>query len=347
MGGGVSSSPGILTKNKRSGWSVAALLAAFLAVVLLSFCFGRYRVGPFTVVKALASHFLPIARTWDPTVDTVVWQVRFPRILAASLVGACLAVGGAVFQGLFHNPLVSPYALGVSSGASLGAAVAILLGAAPIIIETSAFASGALAVTLTWLVAQSSRDRSQTTLVLAGIVVGSLFASLVSGTQYIADPNTKLPQIVFWIMGSLASVQWTDIFRAALIAVPCMMVLVLLRWKINILSMGDEEAAALGEDPRVMRFVLVAVTTLMTASTVSLAGVIGWVGLVVPHIARNLFGPDYRRLLPASIILGALYMLIIDDLARTITMAEIPLGILTGIVGAPVFALLLRRNWKR
>jgi iron complex transport system permease protein len=315
-----------------------------LAVLLASLCLGRYPVAPKTVLQVLVSRFVPIARTWDATVETVVWQVRLPRALTAALVGAALASGGAVFQGLFHNPLVSPYVLGVSSGAGFGAAVAILLGASAAVTQASAFATGAVAVSLTWLVARSGRDRSQVTLVLAGFVIGSLFSSLVAGAQYVADPSTKLPQIVFWLMGSLASVQWTDLLRAALVIVPCLVAITVLRWKLNILSMGDEEARSLGENPGAMRVVLIGLTTMTTAVSVAISGVIGWVGLVVPHLARSIVGPDARRLIPASIALGAIYMMIIDNVARTLTMAEIPLGILTGIVGAPVFALLLRRS---
>lgn len=331
---------------KRGQFAPVLLLMCLgvLVVLLASLCLGRYPVSPQTVARVLLSRFVPIARTWDATVETVVWQVRLPRALAAALVGAALASGGAVFQGLFHNPLVSPYVLGVSSGAGFGAAVAILLGAGAAATQASAFATGALAVSLTWLVAGSGRDRSHVTLVLAGFVVGSLFSSLVAGAQYVADPSTKLPQIVFWLMGSLASVQWSDLARAAVVILPCLIAITVLRWKLNVLSMGDDEARSLGENPGVMRLILIGLTTAMTAVSVAISGVIGWVGLVVPHMARGIVGPDARRLLPASIALGALYMMLIDDVARTLTMAEIPLGILTGIVGAPVFALLLRRS---
>ena len=331
-------------KRRRLLPTLLLMWAGVLVVLLASLCLGRYPITPQTVLRVLVSRFVPIARTWDPTVDTVVWQVRLPRALAAALVGAALSSGGAVFQGLFHNPLVSPYVLGVSSGAGFGAAVAILLGASAAVTQASAFATGAVAVSLTWLIARSSRDRSHVTLVLAGFVVGSLFSSLVAGAQYVADPSTKLPQIVFWLMGSLASVQWSDLLRAAIVIVPCLVVITVLRWKLNILSMGDDEARSLGENPAVMRVVLIGLTTMTTAVSVALSGVIGWVGLVVPHLARGIVGPDSRRLIPASIALGAIYMMIIDDVARSLTMAEIPLGILTGIVGAPVFALLLRRS---
>src|SRR5450830_1855802 len=331
-------------KRRRFLPTLLLMWVGVLVVLLASLCLGRYTITPQTVLRVLVSRFVPIARTWDPTVDTVVWQVRLPRALAAAVVGAALASGGAVFQGLFHNPLVSPYVLGVSSGAGFGAAVAILLGASAAVTQASAFATGAVAVSLTWLIARSGRDRSHVTLVLAGFVVGSLFSSLVAGAQYVADPSTKLPQIVFWLMGSLASVQWTYLLRAAVVIVPCLLAIIALRWKLNILSMGDDEARSLGENPGAMRVVLIGLTTMTTAVSVALSGVIGWVGLVVPHLARGIVGPDSRRLIPASIALGAIYMMIIDDVARTLTMAEIPLGILTGIAGAPVFALLLRRS---
>jgi iron complex transport system permease protein len=331
-------------KHRRFQPTLLLMWVGVLVVLLASLCLGRYPISPQTVLRVLVSRFVPITRTWDPTVETVVWQVRLPRALAAALVGAALASGGAVFQGLFHNPLVSPYVLGVSSGAGFGAAVAILLGASAAVTQASAFATGAVAVSLTWLIARSRRDRSHVTLVLAGFVVGSLFSSLVAGAQYVADPSTKLPQIVFWLMGSLASVQWSDLLRAVVVIVPCLVAITVLRWKLNILSMGDDEARSLGENPAAMRVVLIGLTTMTTAVSVALSGVIGWVGLVVPHLARGIVGPDSRRLIPASIALGAIYMMIIDDVARSLTMAEIPLGILTGIVGAPVFALLLRRS---
>jgi len=203
---------------------------------------------------------------------------------------------------------------------------------------------GAVAVLLTMLIARSGRDGSQVTLVLAGFVVGSLFSSLISGAQYVADPATKLPQIVFWLMGSLAAVQWGDLGRAAIVTVPCLAVVMALRWKLNVLSMGDDEARSLGENPPAMRLLLIGLTTMATAVSVSLAGVIGWVGLVVPHMGRWLVGPDARRLVPASMAAGALAMMLIDDVARTLLTAEIPLGILTGIIGAPVFAVLLQRR---
>jgi iron complex transport system permease protein len=320
---------------------------AVLAVLLTSLCLGRYPIAPKTVLQVMISRFVPVAHTWDPTVETVVWQVRLPRVLAAALVGAALASGGAVFQSLFHNPLVSPYVLGVSSGAGFGAAVAVLLGASAAATQAAAFATGALAVSLTWLVAQAGHDRSHVTLVLAGFVVGSLFSSLVAGAQYVADPSTKLPQIVFWLMGSLASVQWGDLLRAALVVVPCLVAITVLRWKLNILSMGDDEARSLGESVGAMRVVLIGLTTMTTAVSVAISGVIGWVGLVVPHLARGVVGPDARRLIPTSIAMGAIYMMVIDNVARALTTAEIPLGILTGIVGAPVFIVLLRRNGSK
>jgi len=331
-------------KRGRFVPTLALMWLGVVVVLLGSLCLGRYPVSPQTVLRVLISRFVPIARTWDATVETVVWQVRLPRALAAALVGAALASGGAVFQGLFHNPLVSPYVLGVSSGAGFGAAVAILLGAGAAVTQASAFATGALAVSLTWLVARSGRDRSHVTLVLAGFVIGSLFSSLVAGAQYVADPSTRLPQIVFWLMGSLASVQWSDLLRATVVILPCLVAITVLRWKLNVLSMGDDEARSLGENPGFMRLVLIGLTTMTTAVSVAISGVIGWVGLVVPHLARGIVGPDARRLVPASIALGAAYMMLIDDVARTLTMAEIPLGILTGIVGAPAFALLLRRS---
>ena len=291
-----------------------------------------------------APHGLP------PSVDTVVFNVRGPRIAAAILVGAALAAAGAAYQGLFRNPLVSPDILGVSTGAALGAVGGIYLSLGVVAIQTLAFVAGLGAVAVVYVIASALRRHDPVlVLVLAGIVIGTLLGSCVSLLKYLADPYNQLPAITFWLLGSLASVTLGDV-RAIVPSVLLGLVpLVLLRWRMNVMTIGDDEARALGVDTHRLRLAVVAAATLMTAAVVSISGVVGWIGLLVPHLARFLVGPDFRRLLPASILLGAGYLLGVDTLARTAARIEIPLGVLTAFIGAPFFIWILaasRRGWS-
>jgi len=322
----------------------ATLVIMLIFLFFLSFLLGRYPISPLVVGKVFISRILPISHTWPSTVETVIFLVRFPRIVAAMLVGAGLSVSGASFQGTFKNPLVSPYILGVSAGAGFGAALAILLSRNLFTIQVSAFVFGILAVFLTLIIGRAHKSTSTLTLVLGGIIVGALFSALLSLIKYVADPYDKLPAIVFWLMGSLASSSNKDLLMVAPPILSGTFGLLLIRWRINILSMGDEEAQALGVNSKRMRIIIIVCSTLIAAASVCISGIIGWVGLVIPHIGRMLVGPDYKKLLPISILIGAAYLLLIDDLARTLTTAEIPLGILTAIVGAPIFAYLLRKR---
>lgn len=336
-------------KLNRETFTVRFSVTAFLVIVpillfFVSLFLGRYPISPATVMKILASTFLPIQHTWSPVLETVIFQVRLPRAIAAMLVGAGLSISGASFQGLFRNPLVSPQILGVASGAGFGAALAILVSGDVFLIQLSAFAFGIIAVSLTYGISRIYKTTPTLVLVLAGIIVGALFSALISLTKYVADPYEKLPSIVFWLMGSLAAVSTKDML---LVAPPLLfgtIVLLLIRWRINILSMGEEEAQALGIDTKRLTGIIIVCATLITASAVCISGIIGWVGLVIPHVGRMLVGPDHKNLLPASFLLGAAYLLLVDDCARTLTTAEIPLGILTAIVGAPFFAYLLRKS---
>ncbi len=281
--------------------------------------------------------------------DTVLLSVRLPRVAAALLSGAALAAAGAVFQGLFRNPLVSPDILGVSAGAGLGAVLGIFLALPVVLIQGLAFAGGLATVGLVYLVASAVRHHEPTlVLVLAGVVVGALAGACISLLKILADPYDQLPAMTFWLLGSLAAIRAEDIVATAPAVLVGLVPLVLLRWRVNLLSLGDEEAAALGVDPRRLRLVLVAAATLMTASVVAIAGVIGWVGLVIPHIARLLVGPDFNRLLPTAMLLGATYLVAVDTLARSLAATETPLGVLTAFLGAPVFLYLLatrQRSW--
>lgn len=333
----------------RSGGSRNRLLPFFFVLLPLA-CFGwslglgQYPVPLERVCRVLAGQILPLTRDWNELEANLLLHVRLPRVLAAMLVGAALAMSGAAFQGLFRNPLASPYTLGVSNGAGFGAALGIVISTNFLVIYTSSFAFSLLAVALTFII--GGRGRGPTvSLVLGGIVVGAFFAALISLLKYVADPFEKLPAIVFWLMGSLAAVKGPLLAMSAPLFAAGAALLFLYRWRLNLLCMGDDEAAAFGVEVRRDRVIVVLCCTLVTAAAVSLCGIVGWVGLVIPHFARMLVGPDFRKLLPACFSLGASYLVLMDDMCRTLTQAEIPLGVVTALVGAPVFAwFMLRRR---
>jgi iron complex transport system permease protein len=283
-------------------------------------------------------------------VDTVLFEVRLPRVFAAVLIGASLAAAGAAYQTLFRNPLVSPDILGVSTGAGLGAVLGIFLSLPVAGIQLLAFAVGLGTVGLVYAIASVVHGREPIlVLVLAGVVVGSLAGAAISLLKILADPYDQLPAIVFWLLGSLSAIRRGEVWTAMPLVLVGLVPLVLLRWRINVLSLGDEEAKALGVEAGRMRFFVVAAATLMTASVVAISGVIGWVGLVIPHIARMAVGPSFDRLLPTAMLLGASYLLLVDTLARTMARIEVPIGILTAIIGAPFFLWLLakgREGWS-
>jgi len=276
---------------------------------------------------------------------TVIWQIRGPRILGAMLVGAALASAGGAYQGLFRNPLVSPDILGVSSGAALGAVLGIFLSLPVLGIEAMSFAGGLAAVALVYAVASAVTGRDTVLLlVLTGVVIGALLASGVALLKYLADPQNQLPAITFWLLGSLASFNREDLAVLAPTVLLALVPLALLRWRLDVMSLGDEEATALGVDVRLVRGAVVAGATLMTAAAVAVSGIVGWVGLLVPHLARLLVGPAFARLLPMTVVLGAAFLLAVDTAARMIGAVEIPLGVLTAIIGTPLFLFLLARG---
>ncbi len=323
---------------------LSSLVALNVVIFLVSLFLGRYRI-PISEVLSVLAH--PLSSSIDEAThleNIVLFHVRLPRILIAMIVGAGLGITGASFQGIFRNPLVSPYILGVSSGGGFGAALAILLFSDTKMIQLFAFVFGMIAVTITYLIARLGDRLSTYSLVLAGVVVGSFFSALISLLKYVADTYTKLPAIVFWLMGSLASVKIDDLLTTAPVIIFCIIVLIMLRWRFNILSLGTDEAKELGINTSVLYIIIITCSTLIAASIVAIAGIIGWVGLVVPHLCRMMVGADHDRLLPASALMGSAYMLVVDDLARMITGQEIPLGIVTAIIGAPFFAYLLKRT---
>jgi iron complex transport system permease protein len=310
---------------------------------------GPYPISPVDALRATLARLSGEVPPAAQTLDTVLFFVRLPRIAAALVVGGALAAAGAAYQGLFRNPLVSPDILGVSGGAGLGAVLGIFLSLSVLAIQLIAFVVGLATVGLVLLVAASVRGREPVlVLVLAGVVVGALAGSAISLLKVLADPYDQLPAITFWLLGSLAAIKLEDLATTLPVVALGLVPLVLLRWRINVLSLGDEEAKALGINSARLRIVVIAAATLRTASVVAVAGIIGWVGLIMPHMARMLVGPNFDRLLPAAMLLGAGYLLLVDTLARTIAGVETPIGILTAFVGAPVFLWLLargRRGW--
>jgi iron complex transport system permease protein len=317
------------------------LLVLLVALLVGSFTIGQYPValGDLFKLGFGLSHEVPTQ------VATVMFEVRLPRIIGAVLVGAALAAAGASYQGMFRNPLVSPDILGVSAGAGLGAVLGIFLSLPVAGIQLLAFAGGLLTVALVYLIAASVRGHEPVlVLVLAGVVLGTLAGALISLLKILADPYDQLPAITFWLLGSLAALNLADL-QATLPAVLLGLAsLYLLRWRMNLMSLDDEEARALGVDTGKLRVTFICAATLMTAAVVAVSGTVGWVGLIMPHIARLLVGPNFARLLPASMLLGASYLLLVDNLARSLTITEVPLGILTALLGAPFFLWLLARG---
>ena len=320
-------------------------LLGLAALIVIAFAVGRFPVSVGDLMAATVGKLLGSGRELPANVETVIYQVRGPRVLAALVVGAALAAAGAAYQGMFRNPLVSPDILGVSSGAALGAALAIFLSWDLIGIQVLAFAGGLTAVAMVYGIGTSLRGRDPLlTLILAGVVIGTLLGSCVALLKYLADPYNQLPAITFWLLGSLASTNPSDLK----VVVPTVLVglvpLALLRWRMNLLTLPDDEARALGVDTAKLRLAVVCAATLMTAASVAISGIIGWIGLLVPHAARMLVGPGFARMLPMTIILGAGFMLGVDTLARTMATIEVPPGVLTAVLGTPMFLWLLAKS---
>lgn len=312
-----------------------------MALSLSALCLGRYDLSVINVVKILLSPLVDWQPTWTEAMAKVVFQVRLPRVCAALLVGAGLSLSGTTYQGIFKNPLVSPDLLGVSSGACVGAALAILKGLEAGGVQVCALLGGLLAVAVTTSIPKVLRNSSALILVLAGVIVAGFMSSALGLLKYVADPETQLPEIVFWQMGSLATTSLGDVLAVVPAMLVSMAVLIAMRWRINILSLGEEEAGSLGINTKVIRSLAVFCSTIATACAVCISGTVGWIGLVVPHLCRMLIGPDNTRVMPLSLLVGASFMLFVDTAARTLTTGEIPLSILTGFIGAPLYGWLL------
>lgn len=335
--------------GRRPILGLAVACVALLGLVALAFAVGRFPVAPGDLATLLWSALTGTPHGLPATVETVVLRVRGPRVLAALAVGAALAAAGATYQGLFRNPLVSPDILGVSAGAALGAVLGIYLSLGVVAIQALAFVMGLAAVAVVYGIGAALRRHEPVLiLVLAGVVVGMLLGSCVSLIKYLADPFNQLPAITFWLFGGLSGVSAADVGAVLPAVLLGLLPLHLLRWRMNVMTLPEDEARALGIDTKRTRLLVVAAATLMTAAVVSISGGVGWVGLVVPHVARLLVGPDFGRLLPGSMLLGAGFLVGVDTLARTLAGIEIPLGVLTAFIGTPLFIWLLatsRRGW--
>ena len=327
--------------------SIVIMALALLALFLLSFVVGRYGVPLGQVVRILLSGVLPLEQTWTDNMAIAVLNVRLPRILLACLVGCGLSAAGTGYQTVFQNPMAAPDILGASSGACFGAALAILTGQGAVMITVFAFLASLLSVALVYLVGNHTRGNRVVNLLLAGIMVGSLFSACTSYIKLVADPTNQLPQITYWLMGSLSGTRMGTVRFAAVCMAVGLVPLLLLRWRMNLLTLSPDEARAMGVHTDRLRLAVILSSTVLTAAAVSVSGMIGWVGLVIPHLSRRIVGSDCRRLMPMSCLFGAAFLLLVDNMARCLTATEIPIGILTAFVGAPFFIYLMVRGGDR
>ncbi len=329
--------------KKQVPLSVILIGCAIVVVVLAvaSLCIGRYSVDVQTTLAILASPLTHADASWTVNDYNVIMNIRFPRVLAAFLVGAALALSGASYQGVFQNPLVSPDILGVSYGACVGAALSILLYMNTWQTQIFAFIGGLITVFVTVSIPKLMHRHTNVMMVLSGIIVGGFMSSILGLMKYVADPDTQLAEITYWQLGSIAKVNFDTLLYTAPVMIVAAIVLVAMRWRLNLISLGEEEARSLGVDLKRERGVIIVAATVLTASAVSVAGTIGWVGLIIPHVTRRIVGSDNKRLIPTVILVAAAFMLLVDLFARNISGYEIPLGILTGLVGAPIFGYIL------
>ena len=323
------------------------MASALLALFLLSFVMGRYGVPLGQVVRILLSGMLSLEQTWTGNMAIAVLNVRLPRILLACLVGCGLSAAGTGYQTVFQNPMAAPDILGASSGACFGAALAILTGQGAVMITVFAFLTSLLSVALVYLVGNHTRGNRVVNLLLAGIMVGSLFSACTSYIKLVADPTNQLPQITYWLMGSLSGTRMGKVRFAAVCMAVGLVPLLLLRWRMNLLTLSPDEARAMGVHTDRLRLAVILSSTVLTAAAVSVSGMIGWVGLVIPHLSRRIVGSDCRRLMPMACLFGAAFLLLVDNMARCLTATEIPIGILTAFVGAPFFIYLMVRGGDR
>ena len=332
---------------RRAALIIGLLFAALIVLFLFSFVLGRYDVPVTQVARILLAQVFPLDETWAANMEAVVVNIRLPRILLACMVGAALSLAGAAYQSVFQNPMAAPDILGASSGACFGAALAILTGLSRGGVTALAFIASMVTVVMVYMIGMRTRGSRVVSILLAGVMVSSLFSAGTSYIKLVADPTNELPEITYWLMGSLSGTRLSDVAFAAIPLAIGAAPLLLARWRINILTLGDEEAATLGVNTGALRLLVVFSATLLTAASVAVSGMIGWVGLVIPHLARKLVGNDCRYLLPTSMVSGAAFLLLVDNLSRNLMATEIPLGILTSLIGAPFFIYLITRDGER
>ena len=338
-----------ITTKKGYVLFVLALSIFLVLLAIISFAIGRFtKIELQTIPKILINEIAPVfKKTWTNVEESVVLNLRWPRIVASIIVGASLAISGAAYQALFSNPVASSDSLGVSSSAAFGAVLGFLLGLDVFYVKSLAFAIGCISVFAIYLIASRMSNRRNITvfLILIGMIISSLFGALLSVLKYVADPIDQLPKITYWLMGSMSNVRSSDMTYCLAFFVVGALPLFLLRWRLNLLSLSDAEAKSIGENMNVLRFITIICATLLTSSAVAMTGGISWIGLVIPHISRLLVGNDSRKLLPASALLGGIFLLAMDNIARSITVYELPISILTSLFGAPVFFAIL--IWRR
>ena len=334
-----------IRKKRRKGRLInAAFFLVLLILIFICLCMGKYSISPAECMKIIFGKIFGMSQTWDGMDENLLLGVRLPRTLATVIVGGALALSGAVYQSVFKNPLVSPDFLGVSSGACVGAAVAILMSLSSMLVQVFAFLGGILAVSLTIAIPKILRSDSNVMLVLAGIIVGGAMSSILGFIKYIADPETQLAAITYWQLGSFAYVDNKGIISILPLSIIAAAIIIAMSWWINVLSMGEQEARSLGAGISLLRGLCIVCSTVLTAGAVCISGTIGWIGLVMPHFGRMMVGSDNRVLLPACCFIGGIFMLAVDTITRIIGPAEMPVSILTGIIGAPFFAWLLYRQ---
>jgi len=337
-------------KNALNNLILILLFISLTVLILISFMLGRYQVSLMNVIKSLGSMITGYDFGVPQVCKSIINNIRFPRIIVCVLVGSALSVSGVSYQGIFQNPMVSPDVLGASAGAGFGAALGIVLSFSGMGIQILSFTFGLVAVGLTYFISKTVGQRENVTLVLvlAGMVIAALFSAFISIIKYVADPYSKLPEITFWLMGSLSSVTIKDLKIIIIPITICMAILLIIRWRLNVLVFGDDEASSMGINTKRLRALVIICATVLTASVVSISGQIGWVGLVIPHLSRMIVGPNHKHLVPATLLFGSIFLLIVDNISRILFPVEIPLGILTAIIGAPCFIILLlrgKRGW--
>ncbi|WIV11794.1 iron ABC transporter permease [Proteiniborus sp. MB09-C3] len=333
-----------MKQYNRNNLVVISLGVLLVIAIIFSFRLGRYPIHIKELLGILISRIYPIEQFWTNRVETILFNIRLPRIILSCLVGCCLSASGAAYQGVFQNPMAAPEILGASAGAAFGAALAILNHGSSYTITISAFLFSILTVALVYIISKRAKGNTILGLILSGIMVSSIFSAGTSFIKLVADPNDQLPAITYWLMGSLNGAKINDIKFVIIPMAVGLIPLLLLRWRMNILTMGDDEAKTMGVNSNRVRLIVIICSTLITASSVSVSGMIGWVGLVIPHLSRKLVGNNYRHLMPISMLFGSIFLLMVDNVSRNLLATEIPLGILTSFIGAPFFIYLITRK---